>query len=76
MKGDKEIMITDKTERRTYKIPFYDGHSEANGRSTMYVTCPFCNLRIQVYIWSFYGCGRRCDCGALLLRLRAYKEIK
>lgn len=43
----------------------YDGH-HAMGRTTIYVTCPFCHAETEVYIWSFRGSGKRCRCGALM----------
>jgi len=59
--------------KREYKGNFIDANSE-HGRSTMYVPCPFCGEDIEVYIWSFYGCGKRCSCGALLSPHSAEKE--
>ena len=35
------------------------------GRSFVYITCPFCEVRVKAYIWSLAGGGKRCDCGAL-----------
>lgn len=40
--------------------------SSRHGRSTMMVRCPFCEEKIEVFIWSFAGSGKRCSCGALL----------
>ena len=42
------------------------GGSRKFGRSTMVIQCPFCKNDITVYLWSFAGCGKRCDCGARL----------
>lgn len=50
-----------------------NGHSE-HGKSTIYVTCPFCGEEVEVYIWSFRGRGRRCSCGAKLTAWHAYKR--
>jgi hypothetical protein len=53
-----------------------------NGRSTMDVQCPFCEDWITVHLWSFAGCGKRCDCGAYLswhgnaYKLKEKKEKK
>lgn len=58
-----------------YEHPFYNGQSE-HGRSTMFVICPFCNEELEVYIWSFYGCGRICECGAKLNRIKAQRVIQ
>lgn len=38
----------------------------AMGRSTGWVECPFCKADIEIYLWSFAGCGKRCKCGAKL----------
>lgn len=56
-----------------YSYAFLDGQHE-HGRSTWFVHCPFCDSEIEVYIWSFYGCGKKCECGAILHRWKAYKE--
>ena len=50
--------------------------SREHGRSTMMVKCPFCEEKTEVYIWSFYGSGKRCSCGALLRRLACVKEVE
>lgn len=51
------------------KIPFEDAETKPLamspgvsefGRSTAFVTCPFCGRRTEVYIWSFTGGGKRC----------------
>lgn len=35
----------------------------------MIVVCPFCGAEVEVYLWSFAGCGKRCDCGAKLYHI-------
>lgn len=30
------------------------------GRSTVFVTCPFCGRRTEAYVWSLAGSGKRC----------------
>lgn len=46
-----------------------------HGKSTIKITCPFCNNDIIAYIWSISGCGKRCDnCGAMLSGNSAYKK--
>lgn len=47
-------------------ITIYAGDSE-HGRSTQEVVCPFCNRTVKVYLWSFYGSGKKCDCGVVLV---------
>ena len=49
--------------------------SSRHGRSTMMVKCPFCERKIEVFIWSFYGSGKRCFCGALLMNGLCSKEV-
>lgn len=49
--------------------------SSRHGRSTMMVQCPFCKEEFEVYIWSFYGSGKRCSCGALLMNGCCVKEV-
>lgn len=50
--------------------------SSRHGKSTMMVKCPFCESKIEVYIWSFAGSGRRCSCGALLGMYGCVKEAE
>lgn len=50
--------------------------SSRHGKSTMMVKCPFCERKIEVYIWSFAGSGRRCSCGALLGMYGCVKETE
>lgn len=52
----------EKVERRQYQMR--DGRS-AMGRSTVFITCPFCHDEIEAYSWSLAGGGKRCTCGAL-----------
>jgi len=44
------------------------GCSQANGRSTIYVQCPFCQEETEVYTWSFHGGGKKCPCGAIMFQ--------
>ena len=39
--------------------------SHANGRSTIWITCPFCGTETECFIWSLAGGGKRCECGAI-----------
>ena len=48
-------------EEREYEAR--GGRSEV-GRSTAYLTCPFCGTEVKAYIWSLAGSGKRCTCGA------------
>lgn len=50
--------------------------SSRHGKSTMMVKCPFCERKIEVFIWSFYGSGKRCSCGALLMNGSCTKEVE
>ena len=37
-----------------------------NGKSTVFVTCPFCQEEVEAYIWSMAGSGKKCPkCGAV-----------
>jgi hypothetical protein len=49
-------------------------YSEPNGRSNQMVQCPFCEEWVLVYLWSFFGSGKRCSCGALLVPWAGIKE--
>lgn len=40
-------------------------HPAANGRTYTNIACPFCGAKVRAYIWSLYGGGKRCYCGAL-----------
>jgi len=38
----------------------------ANGRSTVFVECPFCQTEVEAFIWSLAGSGKKCPkCGAV-----------
>lgn len=41
------------------------------GRTEIFLTCPFCAREVLAYLWSLCGSGKRCSCGALLLRTGA-----
>jgi len=36
-------------------------HSMPNGRSYIYIRCPFCGAEVKAYIWSLAGSGKKCD---------------
>ncbi len=55
--------------------PMGSGLNRRHGRSTEIVTCPFCNGNTEVYVWSFAGSGKNCDCGAKLGVWCSLKEI-
>jgi len=53
------------TETRKYAAGAYDSR---HGKSTIDLTCPFCDADTTAYVWSLAGGGKRCaneDCGAL-----------
>ena len=52
-----------KCEQRAYIAR--TGTSE-HGRSTLLITCPFCDQEVTVFIWSFRSVGKSCGCGALI----------
>ncbi len=54
-----------KVEERQWEGGGYMG--QENGRSYFYAECPFCESDVRCFPWSMAGCGKRCDCGALLL---------
>lgn len=41
------------------------------GRTEIFLTCPFFAREVLAYLWSLCGSGKRCPCGALLLRTGA-----
>lgn len=45
-------------------------------KTTYDVDCPFCGQTYSVYIWSFYGSGKKCECGAKLYPGGAKKLIQ
>lgn len=48
------------------------------GRSTVFVTCPFCGRRTEAYVWSLAGSGKRCpnpDCRAHLFYGVAVRDM-
>lgn len=37
-----------------------------HGRSTVWITCPYCNFEVEAYSWSLAGSGKKCPkCGAI-----------
>ncbi len=46
------------------------------GRTMEVVECPFCDSQVNTYPWSRAGSGKRCSCGAKLLRVVARKELQ
>lgn len=47
--------------------------SKEHGKSKGIIECPCCGTFTEVFIWSFNGCGKRCDgCNVLLGRRGAY----
>lgn len=73
----REILIKGKRVKCEIRasLPAYQGRSEF-GRSTKTVVCPFCKDEIEVYLWSFAGCGKNCDCGAKLGDWCCYKPLQ
>ena len=46
----------------------HEGHrgQSEHGRSTVVITCPFCDCDVEAYCWSLAGSGKRCpECGAI-----------
>jgi hypothetical protein len=64
-KGPKWIEIKDnpKVEERRYDC-LYRG-CRGNGRTYVTIKCPFCGWKVDAYVWSLCGGGKRCGCGAL-----------
>lgn len=50
--------------------------SMPNGRSYIKVPCPFCGIILKAYVWSMAGCGKRCDCGAIIGNWITSKKVK
>ena len=46
-------------EAETKALSMRPGVSEF-GRSTVFVTCPFCGRKTEAYVWSLAGSGKRC----------------
>ena len=55
---------------------YVSGGKNDHGGSTVYVRCGFCETEHEVYIWSFAGCGRRCQsCAALMSSRATYAQM-
>jgi len=52
----KKIPAQEAKSKALYMSP---GVSEF-GRSTVFVTCPFCGRKTEAYVWSLAGSGKRC----------------
>jgi hypothetical protein len=50
-----------KIEKREYT---YINLSRKRGRSSILITCPFCERKVVAYVWSLAGSGKKCSCGA------------
>ncbi len=52
-------------------------YSMPNGRSYIYIECPFCKTKVKAYVWSLAGSGKKCHgCGAQFASFgNATKEI-
>lgn len=59
-KGHDQPLYQDKEARPHTRRA---GRSEM-GRSYDYITCPFCQVEVKVYLWSLAGSGKKCPCGA------------
>lgn len=51
--------LTDRSQVEKREFAVRPGVSEM-GRSTVFFTCPFCGQKIEAYIWSLCGGGKRC----------------
>ena len=72
----REILIKGKKTKCELRSPLSAKYGRSrHGTSTKIVTCPFCDADIEVYIWSFAGCGKTCDCGAKLSDWICYKPV-
>ncbi len=58
-----------------YEPPIRSGRCRRHGRSTEIVSCPICNKDMVVYVWSFAGSGKICDCGAKLGIWASLREV-
>ena len=76
-----------KNRMKLKKIPAQEADRKAlfmspgvreHGRSTVFITCPFCGWKTEAYIWSLAGSGKRCpneDCRAHLLYGVAIRDM-
>lgn len=53
------------TEPRSKRFNMVRSMSRPNGRSSIDIECPYCDVIVEAYCWSLAGCGKRCDCGAI-----------
>lgn len=47
----------------------------AFGKSTAYAVCPFCHKNVLIYVWSFYGGGKKCPTCESLLTVQGAKRV-
>lgn len=69
--------LKDRSKAETKALSMRPGVSEF-GRSTVFVTCPFCGRKTEAYVWSLAGSGKRCpnpDCRAHLCYGVAYRDM-
>jgi len=55
-------------ERRDYQSSYLGAAYDICGRPSqtrVVIHCPFCAAKVNTYVWSLCGGGKRCSCGAL-----------
>lgn len=54
----------DRERAREYVARHY--HPGPNGRTSVWLTCPFCETEFRANVWSLSGSGKKCPrCGAI-----------
>ena len=51
--------------RETREHAVLPGGKAKHGRSTCIILCPFCGAETECFVWSFFGAGKTCECGAI-----------
>jgi len=59
-----QVTVNPLPEKETRRFTQRDGIHRM-GRSTILITCPFCGVEVEAFVWSLAGSGKRCPgCGA------------
>ncbi len=59
----KTVELYRKGEKVLYEYREWIGlgyYSMPNGRSYIYIKCPFCGTKVRAYVWSLAGGGKKC----------------
>jgi hypothetical protein len=72
-------MIQMRNVSRQYLVVSRGADADSLGhrsQRTLVAICPFCQGKVKIFVWSLYGNGKLCSCGAKFESRTASKVIK